>query len=120
MSRYSVLCARTLGRAIALTYCVAVMRRQSPSWPVTIKGDHMSSEVSPSASGQSPPDSALEKRTLRKVLIRLIPFIIAMYFINYLDRTNLGIAGPGGMNEDLAMSASQFEIGRASCRERVW
>src|SRR5699024_11397868 len=84
------------------------MRRQSPSWPVTIKGDHMSSEVSPSASGQLPPDSALEKRTLRKVLIRLIPFIIAMYFINYLDRTNLGIAGPGGTNEELAMSASQF------------
>src|SRR5699024_9583129 len=108
MSRYSVHCARTLGRAIGLTYCVAVMRRQSPSWPVTIKGDHMSSEVSPSASGQLPPDSALEKRTLRKVLIRLIPFIIAMYFINYLDRTNLGIAEPGVMNEDLAMSAIQF------------
>src|SRR5699024_820647 len=108
MSRYSVLCVRTLGRAIALTYCVAVMRRQSPTWPVTIKGDHMSSEVSPSASGQSPPDSALEKRARRKALTRLIPFFIAMYFINYLDRPNLGIAGPGGMNEDLAMSASQF------------
>jgi MFS family permease len=45
---------------------------------------------------------------MRKVIVRLIPFIIAMYFINYLDRTNLGIAGPGGMNEDLAMNATQF------------
>src|SRR5699024_12765070 len=115
MSRYSVLCARTLGRAIALTYCVAVMRRQSPSWPVTIKGDHMSSEVSPSASGQSPPDSALEKRTLRKVLIRLIPFIIAMYFINYLVRTNLGIALPGGVNDDLSIRATQLVFARGMC-----
>ena len=41
----------------------------------------MSSEVSPPTSGQTPADSALEKRTLRKVLIRLIPFVIAMYFI---------------------------------------
>ena len=68
----------------------------------------MSSEVSPPTSGQTPADSALEKRTLRKVLMRLIPFVIAMYFINYLDRTNIGIAGPGGMNEDLAMNATQF------------
>ena len=64
----------------------------------------MSSEVNPSVSGRTPADSAMEKRTLKKVTLRLIPFIIAMYFINYLDRTNLGIAGPGGMNEDLAMT----------------
>ncbi|MDN6379178.1 MAG: MFS transporter, partial [Brevibacterium aurantiacum] len=68
----------------------------------------MSSEVNPPVSQQPPSDSAMEKRTLRKVTVRLIPFIIAMYFINYLDRTNLGIAGPGGMNEDLAMTATQF------------
>ncbi|GAA2104654.1 MFS transporter [Brevibacterium salitolerans] len=49
-----------------------------------------------------------EKRILRKVTLRLIPFIIAMYFINYLDRTNLSIAGPGGMNEELGLTATQF------------
>lgn len=67
----------------------------------------MASETSP-VSGQPTADSALEKRTMRKVIVRLIPFIIAMYFINYLDRTNIGIAGPGGMSEDLALSATQF------------
>ncbi|RBP67196.1 D-galactonate transporter [Brevibacterium sanguinis] len=67
----------------------------------------MSSEANPSAPGQTP-DAALEKRTLKKVTLRLIPFIIVMYFINYLDRTNLGIAGPGGMNEELGLSATQF------------
>ena len=69
----------------------------------------MSSGGEPADQRTDPADSALEKRTpLRKVLIRLIPFVIAMYFINYLDRTNIGIAGPGGMNEDLAMNATQF------------
>src|SRR5699024_10810342 len=43
-----------------------------------------------------------------KFPLRLIPFIIAMYFINYLEHTNRGIAGPRGLNQDLAMSASQF------------
>lgn len=50
----------------------------------------------------------MEKRVLRKVTMRIVPFVIAMYFINYLDRTNIGVAGPGGMNEDLGLTASQF------------
>ncbi|GAA1619804.1 MULTISPECIES: MFS transporter [Brevibacterium] len=64
----------------------------------------------PTSANASPTtaEAALEKRTMRKVIVRLIPFIIAMYFINYLDRTNIGIAGPGGMTEDLALSATQF------------
>jgi MFS family permease len=59
-------------------------------------------------SAATPQDAATEKRILRKVTLRLIPFIIAMYFINYLDRTNLSIAGPGGMNEELGLTATQF------------
>lgn len=50
----------------------------------------------------------LEKRVIGKVTRRLIPFIVLMYFINYLDRTNIGIAGPGGMNEELGLTATQF------------
>src|SRR5699024_12319941 len=37
-------------------------------------------------------DQAMENRVLKKVTWRLNPFIIAMYFINYLDRTNISIA----------------------------
>ncbi|MCI9887518.1 MFS transporter [Micrococcales bacterium 31B] len=53
-------------------------------------------------------ESALEKRVLRKVMRRVIPLIAIMYFVNYLDRTNIGIAGPAGMNDELGLSASQF------------
>jgi MFS family permease len=37
-----------------------------------------------------------------------VPFVAAMFFINYLDRTAIGFAGPNGMNEDLGLTAAQF------------
>jgi MFS family permease len=52
--------------------------------------------------------SAVEKSAIRKVAVRLVPFVALMFFINYLDRTAIGFASPNGMNEDLALSAAQF------------
>lgn len=45
---------------------------------------------------------------MAKVTRRLIPFLVLLYFVNYLDRVNIGFAGPNGMNEDLGMSAKAF------------
>jgi MFS family permease len=53
-------------------------------------------------------DSAAAKTTMAKVGRRLIPFLVLLYFVNYLDRVNIGFAGPNGMNEDLGMSATMF------------
>jgi MFS family permease len=52
----------------------------------------------------------LRRRTLRKVARRLIPFLAVLYFINYLDRTNIGFAGPNGMNEDLGLTQAMFGL----------
>lgn len=52
--------------------------------------------------------SVVEKSAIRKVAIRLVPFVALMFFINYLDRTAISFAGPNGMNADLALSAAQF------------
>lgn len=52
---------------------------------------------------QAPPSSAkteLGRRTVRKVARRLVPFIGLLYFVNYLDRTNIGFAKLT-MSEDL-------------------
>ncbi len=54
------------------------------------------------------PDSPVGQQTMTKVTRRLIPFLILLYLINYLDRVNISFAGPNGMNEDLAMSAKMF------------
>ena len=34
----------------------------------------------------------LEKRTLRRITWRIVPFIMLLYFIAYLDRVNIGFA----------------------------
>ncbi len=52
--------------------------------------------------------SVVEKSAIKKVAIRLVPFVALMFFINYLDRTAISFAGPNGMNNDLALSAAQF------------
>ncbi|SAL09730.1 MFS transporter [Caballeronia telluris] len=52
----------------------------------------------------------LENRTIRHVMIRLVPFLILCYFVAYLDRVNVGFAALQ-MNKALAFSASQFGFG---------
>lgn len=52
---------------------------------------------------------SLERHTLRRVTVRLIPLLMALYFVNYLDRTNLGIA-KAGVSADLQLSATIFGL----------
>lgn len=52
---------------------------------------------------------ALESRTLRRVSIRIVPFVMALYFVNYLDRTNLGIAR-SHISAELQLSATMFGL----------
>ncbi|QFU94630.1 MFS transporter [Amycolatopsis sp. YIM 10] len=47
-------------------------------------------------------------RVLRKVALRLMPFLCLLYFVNYLDRVNIGFAAPNGMNEELGLTATVF------------
>lgn len=51
--------------------------------------------------------SALETRTMRKVTWRLVPFLMACYFIAYLDRVNIAFAGPS-MMQSLGLTAAAF------------
>lgn len=51
---------------------------------------------------------AIEKSAIRKVSLRLVPFVALMFFINFLDRTAISFAGPNGLNKDLGLTAAQF------------
>jgi MFS family permease len=51
---------------------------------------------------------AVEQSAIRKVSIRLVPFVALMFFINFLDRTAISFAGPNGMTKDLGLTAAQF------------
>ena len=47
---------------------------------------------------------------IRKVTVRLVPFLGLLYLINYLDRVNLGFAALT-MNGDLGLSAAAYGLG---------
>ena len=52
----------------------------------------------------------IEKRVIRKVSRRLIPFMFVLYVIAYLDRVNVGFAALQ-MNADLKFSAAVYGFG---------
>jgi MFS transporter, ACS family, tartrate transporter len=54
--------------------------------------------------------STLEQRTIRKVSWRLLPLIVVIYFVAYVDRTNVSFAALT-MNKDLGLSAYAFGWG---------
>ncbi|KAK2001713.1 major facilitator superfamily transporter [Colletotrichum falcatum] len=49
-----------------------------------------------------------EKRILRKMDIRLIPMLALLYLLAFLDRGNIGNAKIEGLQEDLNMTADQY------------
>ena len=51
--------------------------------------------------------SDAEQSACRKAAWRLVPLLALAYFVNYLDRTNVGFAALT-MNRDLGLTASQF------------
>ncbi|MFC9841290.1 MFS transporter [Rhodococcus sp. NPDC127530] len=53
--------------------------------------------------------TALETRVVKKVTRRLIPFLAVLYFVNYLDRTNVGFAKLT-MSAELGMTETMFGL----------
>ncbi len=52
----------------------------------------------------------IEKRTIGKIMKRLIPFLILCYFVAYLDRVNVGFAKLH-MNSALGLSEAAYGLG---------
>jgi len=61
------------------------------------------STTRPSPFGASTPAS----RTLRKLQVRLLPFLFLLYVIAFIDRINIGFAALT-MNNELAITTQQF------------
>lgn len=50
-----------------------------------------------------------ERELVRKIDMRLIPPIVAMYILNYIDRNAIASARLGGLEEDLNLQGSEYE-----------
>jgi ACS family tartrate transporter-like MFS transporter len=54
--------------------------------------------------------SDLEARVSRKLMLRIIPFVMLLYFVSFLDRVNVGFAGMT-MNRAIGLSPTAFGLG---------
>jgi ACS family tartrate transporter-like MFS transporter len=54
--------------------------------------------------------NAVEKRTLRRIAWRIVPFICFLYFIAFIDRVNIGFASLT-MNKDIGLSPAVYGFG---------
>ena len=52
-------------------------------------------------------DGSIEKTTMRRVILRLVPFLMICYFFALLDRVNIGFAALQ-MNKDLGLTSTMF------------
>jgi ACS family tartrate transporter-like MFS transporter len=52
----------------------------------------------------------LEQRVLRKITLRIVPFVMLLYFVAFIDRVNIGFAALT-MNKDLGFSPTVFGFG---------
>src|ERR1700692_841125 len=58
----------------------------------------------------TPTSSLLEQRAIRKITWRLIPFLMLLYFVAFLDRINIGFAALT-MNKDVGLTSQMFGLG---------
>ncbi len=57
------------------------------------------------------PDSrSVEQVAMRRITLRLIPFLMLCYFVAFVDRVNVGFAGHD-LSRDLGLSATVFGFG---------
>lgn len=51
-----------------------------------------------------------ETALVRKIDIRLMPMIVLMYIMNYLDRNNIAAARLGALEEDLKLQGNEYAV----------
>ncbi|KAL6854856.1 hypothetical protein ACO1O0_005987 [Amphichorda felina] len=55
-------------------------------------------------------DEAAEKKLLRKLDLWIVPPVMLLYLLSFLDRVNIGNARLYGMEEDLGLEGDQYQI----------
>jgi hypothetical protein len=70
-------------------------------------------------------DPVLDRQTLWRLDVLLVPLVCAMYLLAFLDRANIGNARVAGLQKDLGMSDTQYQTGELvflcfAMVKRVW
>lgn len=54
-----------------------------------------------------------EAKLRKKIDTRLLPMIILMYIMNYLDRNNIAAVRLAGLQDELNLSSTQYQVSHA-------
>ena len=54
--------------------------------------------------------ASIEQRTVHRIAWRIVPFVMVLYFVAFVDRVNIGFAALT-MNRDVGLSASAYGFG---------
>lgn len=52
---------------------------------------------------------AVEKKFVRRIDIRMLPMLMLIYILNYLDRNNIATARLGGLEAELGLTSIQYQ-----------
>lgn len=78
--------------------------------PSRISSSDFKTELPASLQGLSEEEfKKLEDSTRRKIDLRILPMLVLIYILNYLDRNNIATARLGGLEEDLGLKGSQYQ-----------
>lgn len=70
-------------------------------------------EIEKTAAGDEIEDAAeleLQRKVLRKTDLKLVPILLLLIFVAFLDRTNIGNARIMGLEAELGMKGSDYNI----------
>lgn len=57
----------------------------------------------------------LELALVRRIDRRLLPMVVLMYIMNYLDRNNIAAARLAGLQKELKLTSVQYEVPEDHC-----
>ena len=84
--------------------------RESPQYMEHAQPTYSRREPPPLIKALSPEQRAeLERRLVRKIDYRLLPMIVIMYIMNYLDRNNIASARLAGLQTDLNLDDTSYQ-----------
>ncbi|RSH90376.1 hypothetical protein EHS25_000981 [Saitozyma podzolica] len=79
-------------------------------FPANVHGDHPEMSTSSPPQSMSGPEPKALRRSLRKLDAFLLVPVTVIYFLNFLDRSNIGNAKAAGLQADLKLSNTQYSI----------
>ena len=84
--------------------------------PATERPLHAKPAPPPLVAAMSP-EYRLEAETKlrKKIDTRLLPMIILMYIMNYLDRNNIAAVRLAGLQDELKLTSTQYQVSLLCC-----